>query len=61
MRFDPDRYVSLIKYKYACLMAFTGRAMKGILFIQLEGVKRIDSLKYGSILLVNLSTLTQKN
>ena len=44
VRVGPDRYDSLLKLKHAHPMDFTGKPLKGFLYVSPEGVKRKDSL-----------------
>ena len=44
-RAGPDVYVSLLKNKYTTRMDFTGKPLKGMLYILPEGIKTRASLK----------------
>lgn len=45
IRVGPEKYDSSLKLKHACKMDFTGKPMKGMLYIDPDGTKRKDSIK----------------
>lgn len=44
IRVGPKKYDEALKLKYAQKMDFTGKPMKGMLYIDPEGTKRVDSI-----------------
>lgn len=46
VRVDPDRHEALLKRKHARPMDFTGRPMKGYLFVDVEGLKTPAQLRW---------------
>lgn len=45
LRVGPDRYEEILKMKHANKMDFTGKPMKGMVYISPNGTKSIESLK----------------
>lgn len=45
IRTDPETYETELKHKHAHIMDFTGRPMKGMLYIHPDGTKRRDSIQ----------------
>lgn len=45
IRVGPEKYESSLKLKHAQKMDFTGKPMKGMLYIDTDGTKRKDSIK----------------
>jgi TfoX/Sxy family transcriptional regulator of competence genes len=45
-RVGPDQYAGCLKEKYAKEMTFTGKPMKGMLYIESRGIATEDQLRY---------------
>ncbi len=44
-RVGPDMYEYALKQKYAAEMDFTGKPLKGMIYVLPQGIKRNNSLK----------------
>jgi hypothetical protein len=61
IRVGPEKYDDSLKLKHARPMTFTGRAMRGMLYINPEGTTRLDSVRKWVDLAKNfVSTLPKK-
>ena len=45
VRVGPDDYEKFLKQKYVRKMDFTGKPLKGFIYVMPEGLRRTDSLK----------------
>jgi hypothetical protein len=61
-RVGPEQYETLLTEKYAREMDFTGRSMKGFLYIDPEGIESDEDLKaWVSACLVYITSLPHKS
>ena len=45
VRVGPDRYDDMLKHRHARPMDFTGKPMKGYVFVAARGIKTVSALK----------------